>query len=285
MLRIKLVIGKNLSSRATVFLAALLLLPILGCGEGHPTIQPSGGGGGGTVTDWSTLRVNTVSSGTTVSSVDHKDYLAGSHSAYQCSACHSITQTDPATNQTVDVARDKICAYCHPFSNYTSIMTNVNHTTLKTGTHCNACHYSASGAAGSTVSGWRWPSVAGSKTRIPPSQWHSNVKGTCLNCHTASNESIPAAHPTITPTTACETCHYYSNGKWAGQHAPYTAGCRAIGCHSGHYSPYNCEWCHTTVAANGYLSWALSFGDSHRRDFDQRSCSACHAGGGGGGGD
>jgi hypothetical protein len=267
-------------------LTLLLLLATLGCGEDHPKLQSATAVGGGSApADWAALGVVTASTGTVKTTVNHDDYLSGSHSALQCSDCHALTQIDPATNQTIDLPKEKICAYCHPFSKYTAVMTNANHDTLKTGTHCNACHYSASGATGSPVGGWRWSSVASPKTRVSHALWHYNVKGVCLNCHTASNETIPAAHPTITATTACESCHYYNNGKWGGQHAPYTTGCRAVGCHSNHYNPYNCEWCHTAVAANGYLSWKLSFdGGSHRSTFDQRSCSACHGNGGGEGG-
>jgi hypothetical protein len=253
------------------------VLTIFGCGDKAsltpPTTTPSSSASA--PKDWSGLGVNTVSSSTKSADVKHSEYLVGAHVGYACGDCHSLT--DPATGKYV--AKDQICAACHPFSKYNGLMTNADHVALVAGTHCNKCHYSASGGATGVI-GWRWSSQASPRTRIPDSQWHYNFKGVCLNCHTAANEAIPSAHPSGASTTACDTCHYYNNGKWAGQHVSATTGCRATGCHDNHYKPYNCEWCHTGTAAAGYLSWKLSFDKSgHRSSFDNRSCSACHSNG------
>ena len=195
-----------------IFLTTSSLLACSGL-DNKPSQSPSGGSTNATTpaattNGWASFEVNTVTTPASPSQVKHNDYLAGSHSSFKCNDCHSITQTDPATQVVSFVSRDKICAYCHPLSKYSSLMTDANHASLNAGDHCNGCHNSTSGAAGSPITGWRWSSTI-PRTRVQPSLWHKDVKGTCLNCHTASAvPSYPANHY----NSACETCHTYGTG-------------------------------------------------------------------------
>ena len=272
-----------------ITLTALALFTIAGCGNGQTSSPIAGGGAGGAVTDWSSLGVNTVTSGAATSSVEHADYLVGSHSGFKCSDCHSLTQAGAAPNKAAaDLPREKICAYCHPFSKYSSLMTNVNHVGLNTGDHCNACHYSASGVAGSSVSGWRWPSVPSPKTRVPHSQWHADFTGKCLDCHSAANEAnYPANHS----TSGCETCHSYGNGTWKGArgHLSVTSGCNQTGCHADRqhnisgssvtanstFPGRDCAACHKASVTSGYVNWKGAVGSDFHPGL-AGACASCH---------
>ena len=273
-------------------LTAMLALLFASCGGQNLGSQQ--GGSGGSTGGWSALGVNTVTSVTTKSVVNHSEYSVGQHSKYACNDCHSIPQTGKPTKAataTTYVPREQICASCHPFSKYSSTMTSVDHVKLNTGTHCNGCHNSTSGVSGSSVSGWRWSSVAaGSKTRVPHAQWHNDVAGKCLDCHTAANEAVPSTHPTITSTTACETCHTYNNGTWKGAkgHSAVTTGCAA--CHASKgthtlsgtsvtvgatFSGTDCSVCHQPSITSGYLNWKGAVGSSFHASLTG-ACTSCH---------
>ncbi|MBI3794624.1 MAG: hypothetical protein HY280_07825 [Nitrospinae bacterium] len=264
-----------------VFATISALLFFAGCGEGEskPNLQsPTSGSVGIVLKDWVGVGVNTVTTSAALSSVNHSEYLLGSHASYTCADCHN--PVDSTTGLQTAIQRDQICARCHPFSRYSAVTTSVDHVALKSGTHCNACHHSASGASLSTIIGWRWSSVTSPIVRVTHKTWHGNVKGTCLNCHTLANETLPSSHPAVTSATACEPCHHYSNGKWAGQHRKVTSGCNISGCHTGHYSGNDCSLCHTGAAAGGYTNWAISFSKGgHQIQFGSASCGICHSGG------
>lgn len=213
--------------------------------------------------------------GVDTANLPHSEFLTGSnHSAYSCADCHSAPEAEPAN----------VCAQtgCHPFSRYSGVMTNFDHSADKTGSRCDRCHSSMqAGAAGENppVAGWR------RNSRLSHTEFHAAVQGVCLSCHDVNNiANYPASHKSDpNRQTACENCHYYKNqagiGKWAGGHPVAVSGCAQTGCHSapGHYAsapagPYQCEWCHSNAVNSGYTTWS---GWGHNYE-DGRGCSACH---------
>lgn len=263
-----------------------LLVVVAGCGSAKEdaTASSTSSTTASTAADWSSFGVKTKTDTTGASAVNHDDYKAGDHATLTCNDCHAAAKPDPVTGQAQYAAREAICVTCHALSKYTA--TNVNHTAKNTGTQCNKCHYSAKGAT-TGIAGWRSPvtttSAPTKRTRVDHAKWHPDVKGTCLDCHnTADIASFPTTTHTAAKgrTTACETCHFYKSGKWGGGHSAVTSGCTS--CHSKHYSGYQCEWCHTGVAAGGFTSWALSFDKHTHRSWNSNSCAACHGAGGSG---
>ncbi|MBI5179686.1 MAG: hypothetical protein HZA04_10570, partial [Nitrospinae bacterium] len=247
-----------------------------------------------TATDWSTLGAKTKGDSAGPSAVSHSEYLADSHSALTCTSCHAAAKPGATTTQPLNAAREAICVTCHPFSKYT--MTYVNHDTYKTGTQCNKCHYSNTGVTG--YSGWRLPNTTGTtaptkRTRVDHSKWHGQVGGAsgtavvCLDCHrTADVTSFPTStHGAGSGrTTGCQSCHWYSSGKWAGGHSAVTTGCKTCHSKANHYAGYECESCHKASITNGYTSWkgpthiAATTGctSCHSKHYSGYNCEWCH---------
>ncbi len=277
-----------------VLSAVLFVFWIAACGSapdnaGTGTSTGTGTGTGtGTTVSLSTLGIDTTT-------VAHSTWVATApHSTYLCNDCHTVD-------------REKVCAQsgCHPFSKYTALATNFNHTSNNTGDQCNKCHSlkpepTATDAV--RIAGWRENVKITDTTK-----WHVSLKGVCTNCHDPVKHDpkttlaiFPASHKTdTTRQSACETCHYYkvnsagTGGTWGGGgHPAVTAGCRTATCHTHtkpttqnnqeggyvagqHYDanaggsvsagPFECEWCHKDVASGGYSSWNLSFSKSGHR--------------------
>jgi len=282
-----------MSKLSHAFIILLISLTVSACSDNGqsqqsaPSTDPKGVDTTSTVTKgWALFAVNTVTSGTATSQINHNDYLTGSHSSFKCNDCHSITQTDPATNLTTYLPREKICVYCHPLSKYASVMTDADHTALNSGTRCNACHYSASGVAGSGVIGWRWSSNA-PRIRVPSSLWHKDIKGACLNCHiTSAVAKYPAGHY----ATGCESCHTYGTGSWGPGtgHAAVTSACST--CHpakshtiagstitSGSmFAGVDCSTCHQSSVTAGFANWLGAPGAGFHSGITG-ACTNCHA--------
>ncbi|MBI3581478.1 MAG: hypothetical protein HY098_05295 [Nitrospinae bacterium] len=195
--------------------------------------------------------------------------------------------TTKATMVTSYVTRDQICATCHPFSKYTSLLTDVDHVKVGAGSHCNGCHFSAPGVAGSAITGWRWSS-ASSVTRISSTLWHKDVQGVCTNCHLPANApKYPANHY----TGGCETCHTYNNGSWGSGkgHPAATSGCSA--CHpaqthgpitgfsviaGSQFAGVDCSTCHQPSITASYANWLGAPGTGFHANITG-PCLNCHA--------
>ncbi|MBI5636386.1 MAG: hypothetical protein HZA03_00280 [Nitrospinae bacterium] len=283
----------NMKQRVKPFVrgccALLLAFAIAACGAKSDTPAAS------TTTPGTTTTLDMSAMGVDTKTVAHATWVATApHNTYTCVQCHAVT-------------RETVCAQsgCHPFSKYTALATNFDHTANKTGEQCNKCHSltpepTATDAV--RIAGWR----ENVKQQVSDTKWHTALKGVCLNCHDPVQHNpfnisvFPASHQTdVTRQTACETCHYYklnsagTAGTWGGGgHPAVTTGCRTATCHvhtkpatqlnqeSGyvagqHYDanqggslgagPFECEWCHKDVASGGYTSWSLTFSESGHR--------------------
>ena len=185
----------------------------------------------------------------------HSSYLVGSHSRFACSDCHvSVARTDSGKSPFREISSNQICANCHMGDyNRTGVF---NHGVAGAGTYCNSCHYSDSFT---------------SHTRIPSSQYHNFLSGSCVSCHSGKT---PGNHMADGRTNNCESCHSYPNWQNAGGAHTYTSGC--VNCHSSRTPSNhrnngrtsNCEACHS------YPTWAgASFNHSGVRD----GCANCHS--------
>ncbi|MBI5636385.1 MAG: hypothetical protein HZA03_00275 [Nitrospinae bacterium] len=272
------VMKNNIVKHKTRFLAGLCCIllftfALAACGVGKED-ELGGGSTPGTPTtvDMSAMGINTKTAA-------HATWVTTTpHNTYACNDCHSVDS-------------EKVCAQsgCHPFSKYTALATNFDHTANKTGEQCNKCHSltpepTATDAV--RIAGWR----ENVKQQVSDTKWHTALKGVCLNCHdpvqhNANNISVfPASHQTDPARqTACETCHYYklnsagTAGTWGGGHTNATSGCNVSGCHSKHYSGYDCAWCHSGAISNGYASWKNTWNHEHESN---SGCGACHGAGG-----
>lgn len=288
---------KHLTGVILVLTAAFLLGA---CGSPASTSSSTNGGGGGGTTP------GLVDHGIDTTTKAHSTWtLTAPHDSYTCTDCHSVN-------------REQICAQstCHPFSKYSSLATNFNHTTAGTGEQCNKCHGmtpypTATDAV--RIAGWR----QNVKAQISDTIWHPDLKGVCTDCHDAVKHdplnnlsNFPASH--VTDTTRqkdCQNCHYYklntagTAGTWGGAaHPAETTGCATATCHTHtksttethyqggtapagqHYDvntggPFNCEWCHAETITNNYTSWAVAFDKATHQNWNSSSCAACHPGG------
>lgn len=254
----------------------LLSFAFAACGIGGEDDDDGGGSSTPSVSTPTTVDMSAM--GLNTKTVAHSTWITAPHDAYVCNDCHSVDS-------------EKICAQsgCHPFSKYTSLATNFDHTANKTGEQCNKCHSLTPEPAATDavrIAGWR----ENVKQQVSDTKWHTALKGVCLNCHDPiqhdpDNLSVfPASHQTDTARqTACETCHYYklnsagTAGTWGGGHVNATSGCNVSGCHAKHYSGYDCAWCHSGAIANSYTKWNDTW--SHRHE-NSSGCSACHGAGG-----
>ncbi len=254
----------------------MLAFTLAACGGGK-----DGEGSGDTttpvVTTPTTVDMSTM--GIDTKTIPHATWIATApHSTAVCNDCHSVDS-------------NAICAQsgCHPFSKYTSLATNFNHVTNKTGEQCNKCHSltpepTATDAV--RIAGWRKNLKLTDTTK-----WHIALKGVCTDCHDPVKHDplttlsiFPTSHKNdATRQKACEKCHYYkvntagTGGKWGGGHTVVTSGCNASGCHTQHYSGYDCAWCHSGAITNSYTSWKNTW--THRKENSQ-GCAACHGAGG-----
>lgn len=269
-----------------ISLLATIMISSTGC-SGSAT--PSASSGSGT---WAGLGVSTKSDTITgVGGLPHAQYMVDSHATLSCVNCHAS-----------GVARESICVNCHPLNalgssitgtavDLSTVTTNANHVTLSTGTHCNACHYSNNGSGAGQ--GWRWPTITDTtivsptlKTRINHAQWHGILKGVCLKCHPFASITLPSAHPSVNSSTACESCHYYLNGKWGGRHILVSSGCNQSGCHATHahstvssrtitsgqsFGSIDCANCHQASVSGSFANW---LGAGH--ESVSNGCNACH---------
>ena len=259
---------------AGLFLALLLSFALAACGlKGEEDHRGGGIVPTPTTVDMSAMGINTKT-------VDHAAWVAAApHNAYICNDCHSVDN-------------EKICAQsgCHPFSKYSALATNFNHTANKTGDQCNKCHSltpepTATDAV--RIAGWR----QNVKPQVSDTKWHTALKVVCLDCHDPvkhdpNNISVfPATHQSdVNRQKNCENCHYYkvnsagTGGKWGGGHTNSTSGCNVSGCHtrSSHYSG-DCAWCHSGAISNGYSSWSNTW--NHQNE-STNGCGACHSAGG-----
>ncbi len=241
----------------------LLALSLAACGAkkeaGVPSSTPS--------TTPAATTTSTVP-GVDTKTIDHSEYLAGSHAAFLCTDCHSVP-------------RAEICAQsgCHPLSDYTT--THFDHAANYTGNQCSQCHKSdtpATAVGDNTIpagyGGFRRP------LRIAHALFHDLVTGACLDCHTKTGLNAPASHnDTTTYPNSCENCHSYKNGAISGGHVNVSTGCADCHTKASHYDnsgQYACELCHKTAISGGFSSWAESYTD-HTTRWDSTSCLACHA--------
>ncbi|MBI4666742.1 MAG: hypothetical protein HY751_10080 [Nitrospinae bacterium] len=232
----------------------------------------------------------------------HESYMAGSHANFECgTTCHALPLTNRTSARTDGVQgntsatadRTQICYQCHS-ANYNS--TNLfNHASHSISTYCNSCHYSDSFTSHSRVSHTEWHSYLTTSClschsgRAPSTHASDGRASTpCEACHTYSSGSwgfssggahiytsgCSSCHISTMPAnhygTTCESCHSYPS--WAGAsftHTGISSGCAS--CHSGHYSGFACEGCHTSG-----ISWSYS----HSR-VSNSNCIACHADGAG----
>lgn len=226
----------------------------------------------------------------------HDSYLVGTHATFGCGdICHTMALT-ARTGSSVSLAvtsdRKQICYQCHaPNYNATSL---INHASYNIGTYCNSCHYSDSfkthnrvgydkyhqyiTTSCETCHASRYPSSHSANGRTTgcagcheysAGKWgfkagaHIHTSG-CSACHAGKK---PASHSKYA-TDSCEMCHSYP--AWlpvSFSHSGISSGCST--CHSGHYSPYSCEGCHTRG-----ISWAFS-----HNGVSSQNCGACHSGG------
>ena len=111
---------KYLAGVCAVFLVSFA---VYACGIKQEELGAGGVAPTPTSVDMSAMGIDTKT-------VAHSTWVATSpHSGYVCNDCHSVDN-------------DKICAQsgCHPFSKYSALNTNFDHTANKTGDHCNKCH-------------------------------------------------------------------------------------------------------------------------------------------------
>ncbi len=241
---------------------ALVAFTLAACGQK----EEFGGSSSGT-SPAATTPIDGSTIGVDTKTISHDEFTASAnHSGKLCTDCHSVP-------------RDQVCAQsgCHPFSKYGAVMANWDHTLNKTGEQCSKCHQSVEvNKAGEDpkVAGWR------TNLRVSHTLWHTALKGVCTDCHDYNNISnFPSSHGTDRQS-GCENCHYYklTNGaaSWGGGHTNATSGCNVSGCHSKHYSGYDCVLCHAGSVTNKYSSWNTY---SHN-NVNDAACSACHGGGG-----
>lgn len=284
---------------AAMLCASLLAFAIAACGSSSGAGSPSTGAttGTGTVT---TVALSTLGIDTTT--VAHATWVATPpHDAYTCMECHTVD-------------REKVCSQsgCHPFSKYSALATNFDHTAAITGEQCNKCHSltpEPAAADAVRIAGWR------ENMLISHTKWHTDLKGVCTDCHDPVQHNpfnltvFPASHQTdTTRQSACETCHYYkvngagTGGMWAGGHPVETTGCATSTCHTHtktttethyqgstapagqHYDantggPFNCEWCHAETITGNYASWAVIFDKTTHQNWNSGACKACHPNG------
>ena len=211
-------------------LGTAFLLGACGSPAGSSTPTNGGGGSGGTPT------TGLVTHGIDTTTKAHSTWTTTApHNSYTCNDCHSVD-------------REKVCAQstCHPFSKYSSLATNFNHTTAGTGEQCNKCHGMTPEPTATDavcIAGWR----ENVKAQVSDTIWHTDLKGVCTNCHDPVKHNpmntlsiFPASHTTdVTRQSACETCHFYklnaagTAGTWGGGgHPVVTSGCRTATCHT-----------------------------------------------------
>lgn len=233
-----------------------MMMALVACGTSESNTGGSGGSSGG---GSSTANLSNI--GTTPSySSDHPGYLTGTHASFGCETCHTLPLTGRTAVEGEQASvmavsdRTQICSSCH-IGNY-SATSALNHSQHGIGTYCNSCHYSDSFT---------------SHNRAATSSYHSSITTNCESCHSGRQ---PASHGSDRQS-GCASCHGYPS--WASatgfNHSGVTSGCNASGCHSQHYSGYDCVWCHT--GSNPGVSWGSW---SHSRA-DNRACTACHADG------
>jgi hypothetical protein len=276
----------------TKLLAVAATLGLVACGGGGAS-DIGGGSSNGALSNI----------GTTPSYVaDHDGYMTGAHANYECgTSCHAI----PLTNRTADGMepsamatsdRTRICVTCHQ-SQYDATSA-LNHSQNGIGVYCNSCHYSdtftsRNRAATSSYHPYITTSCATCHSGRQPSSHGADRQAGCESCHRYPSWSATTASHTATTNcvschngrqpsshgadrqAGCESCHSYPSwsATTAFSHTGVTSGCNVSGCHTRHYSGYDCVWCHTGASAgNSFGGW------SHNRT-DDRACTACHSDG------